>query len=42
MQEFTGTVEKLGSVTTLKDALALFGDSQKNISYLKVSYLINY
>ncbi len=36
MKEFTGKDNTLGSVVTLKDALQLFGDLNKPISYLKV------
>ena len=36
MEDFSGNVEGLGEVVTLKDALQLFDDSDKVISYLKV------
>jgi len=38
MEAFTGSVEGLGPVVTLKDALQLFDDSEKVISYLKVKF----
>ena len=35
MNNFSGNLEGYGLVVTLKDALRLFGDSDKVISYLK-------
>jgi hypothetical protein len=37
LKEFTGHDQELGEVVTLKDALKMYGDSDKVISYLKVS-----
>jgi hypothetical protein len=37
MKEYSGEVESLGKVLTLKDTIQLMGDSGKKISYLKVN-----